>query len=247
MQKMKVTAILNRRGGVGKTTTAHNLGAGLIKRGYKVLYIDLDSQENLTVLLNGNYEYPSIKEVLAGADINKAIQTTRQGDLIRASDQLSDILKLPKYALKMAVESIKHKYDYVIIDTSPSLSTLTLNALNCCNDVVITCQAEILSIKGLVNLYNFIETIQNSSNKKLKINGILLTRFNNRTILSQQLKANFKNIADQLNTRLYDTVIRECNAIKESQAMQQNIYDYAKNSNAAIDYNNFTNEYLERE
>ena len=248
--KRKVIAVVNRRGGVGKTATAHALGAGLRERGFKVLFVDLDSQSNLTFDLGAKAQALTTMEVLTGtASAEEAIQKTQGGDIIPASPSLAgaDITiegTGKEYRLKEALEDVKG-YDYIIIDTPPALSVLTINALTSADLAVIPAQAEIHSLQGISLLNEAIEAVRRYTNPKLKIAGILITRYAGRAILSKQMKESLQERAEELKTKVFNTPIRECIAIKEAQAMQRDIFTYAPKSNATEDYNAFIEELLE--
>lgn len=250
---MKTIAIVNRKGGVGKTATAQALGAGLSRRGFKVLYIDLDSQTNLTYSLQANADGISSYEVLTGtATAPAAIQHTPQGDIIPGAETLAAadtvITSVGKeYRLRKALDSIKTKYDYAIVDTPAALGTLTVNALTAADSAIIPVQADAYSLQGLSQLCAVIDAVREYCNHNLSINGILLTRYNGRAILSKDIQTSLQEIARQLSTRLYCTPIRECISIKEAQAQRQDIFAYAPRSNAASDYNAFVNDFLEKD
>lgn len=247
---MEVVAIVNRKGGVGKTATAQALGAGLIRKGYSVLYIDLDSQTNLTYGLGSDANGLSSMDVLTGeATAQEAIQKTPQGDVIAATEALAGADAIidgtgKEYRLKEAISGLQ--YDYIVIDTPAQLGTLTVNALTAANSVVIPVQAEVYSLQGIGQLSKTIEAVKKYCNRDLYIRGILITRYNGRAIISKDMQSNLKDAAEQLKTRLYSTPIRECISIKEAQASQTDIYSYAPRSNAAKDYEDFINEFLER-
>lgn len=248
---MEVIAIVNRKGGVGKTATAQALGAGLIKKGCSVLYIDLDSQTNLTYGLGADAGGLSSMDVLAGdATAQEAIQHTQQGDVIAGAEALAGADAAidgtgKEYRLKEALEGLQ--YDYCIIDTPAALGTLTVNALTAADSVIIPVQAEVYSLQGIGQLSKTIEAVKKYCNHNLYIRGILITRYNGRAIISRDMQANIEDAAQQLKTRLYSTPIRECVSIKEAQAQQQDIYSYAPRSNAAKDYAAFIEEFTERE
>lgn len=249
--RMETIAIVNRKGGVGKTATAQALGAGLMGKGYSVLFIDLDSQTNLTYGIGADPEGLSSMDVLTGeATAQEAIQHTEQGDIIAGSEALAGADAAidgtgKEYRLKEAIEGLP--YDYVIIDTPAALGTLTVNALTAANSAVIPVQAEIYSLQGIGQLNKTIEAVKKYCNRDLTIKGILITRYNGRAILSRDMQSNLEDAAAQLKTRLYSSTIRECISIKEAQAQQQDIYSYAPRSNAATDYAAFLEEFLERE
>lgn len=251
---MKAISIVNRRGGVGKTATAHALGAGLRLRGYRVLFVDLDSQSNLTYdaaapagglsamdLLTGRATAAQI----IGAQPAQAAIIPATGDLAAADIVITGTGK--EYRLREALEPVASRFDYAIIDTPPALGTLTTNALTASTGAIIPAQAEVHSLQGIGLLYDTIQTIKKYCNPGLAIMGILLTRYNARAVISRDMRANLEAAADQLHTRLYAAPIRECVAIKEAQASQLDIFTYAPRSNAALDYTAFIDEFLQAE
>lgn len=246
---MEIVAIVNRKGGVGKTATAQALGAGLIRKGCSVLYIDLDSQTNLTYGLGADAAGLSSMDVLTGeATAQEAIQHTPQGDVIAGAEALAGADAAidgtgKEYRLKEALDGLQ--YDYCIVDTPAQLGTLTVNALTAADSVVIPVQAEVYSLQGIGQLSKAIEAVKKYCNRNLYIRGILITRYNGRAIISRDMQSNLEEAAQQLKTRLYSTPIRECVSIKEAQAQQQDIYSYAPRSNAAKDYTAFINEFCE--
>ena len=249
--QMETIAIIHRKGGVGKTATAQALGSGLIRKGCRVLFVDLDSQTNLTYGLGADAGQVNSMDVLTGeATAQEAVQHTQQGDVIPAGEDLAGADKVitdtgKEYKLKEALADLAGSYDYVIIDTPAALGTLTINALTAADSVIIPVQADIYSLQGIEQLNQIIEAVKKYCNPALYIKGILATRYNGRAIISKDMLSNFEEAAEQLNTRLYSTPIRECISIKEAQASQQNIFEYAPRSNAAKDYNAFIDEFLE--
>ena len=248
-----VISIVNRRGGVGKTITAQTLGAGLSQMGRKVLLIDLDSQSNLTFDTGAKPSRLTSLEILTGtATAKEAIQKTEQADIIPASPALSTAEAILKdtgkeYRLKEALEDVAGEYDYIIIDTPPALGILTINALTASNEVIIPSQAEIHSLQGIALLYQeAIEAVKKYTNSDLHIMGILITRYKGRAILSKEMRAQTEAIAKELETKVFNTPIRECIALQEAQAVQKNVLSYAPRSNATADYNAFIDE-VERE
>lgn len=238
----EIIAVVNRRGGVGKTATAHALGAGLILKGNKVLFVDLDSQSNLSYDLGVTKPDISAMDVLTGeATAEQAILHTPQGDLIPASEDLATADTAitgtgKEYRLQEALQPLKEKYDYIIIDTPPALGTLTVNALTACAGAIIPAQAEIHSLQGIGLLNDAIEAVKKYCNRDLYIKGIVITRYNGRAVLSKDMRDNLEAIAAQLHTKVFKEPIRECISIKEAQAAQQSIFEYAPRSNAARDY-----------
>lgn len=247
--KTKVIAVVNRRGGVGKTATAHALGAGLMQRGYSVLFVDLDSQSNLSFDVGATATALTSMEVLTGtATAKEAIQKAKGGDIISASPSLAGADTAldgtgKEYRLKEALETLRG-YDYIIIDTPPALGVLTVNALTSATLAVIPAQAEVHSLQGIGLLSEAIEAVKRYTNPKLKIAGILITRYNGRAILSKQMRDSIEERAKELHTKVFITPIRECIAIKEAQALQSDIFTYAPKSNATEDYTAFIEELL---
>ena len=235
-------AIVNRRGGVGKTATAHALGAGLQHQGQRVLFIDLDSQSNLTFDLGAKMGPLTSLEVLTGtATAADAIQRTDSGDIIAASPNLASADSTiegtgKEYRLKEALEPLADLYDYIVIDTPPALGVLTINALTAADSAIIPAQAEIHSLHGIGLLNEAIQAVKKYTNPNLTLRGVLLTRYNGRAILSKDMRANLDAVAAELGTKVYQTPIRECISVKEAQAMQQDLFTYAPRCNAAKDY-----------
>lgn len=250
---MQIIAIAAQKGGTGKTTTAHALGIGLSLKGYRILFIDLDPQGNLSYILGAGQQDVTAYEMLGGkATIRKAIcKTDEKVSIIASSPLLSGIdLELKKtdkeFLLKRILETIKAEYDYIIIDSPPSLGILTINALVASDSVIVPAQADIFSLQGIGQLYSTVETVKKYCNPKLAIKGILLTRYNNRSILSRDLTDLIGETAQQLNTFVYQTVIHESITIKEAQASRKDIFSYAPNSNVTKDYSKFIEEYLNK-
>lgn len=242
-------AVSNQKGGVGKSTTANAIGAGLFHNGRKVLYVDLDAQGNLSYSMEKKNEAEfSCVDVLTGsANVLDAVVQTSQGDLLTSSPALSKIDSLitetgKEYRLREVLEAARQKYDYIILDTPPALGTLTVNALTACDSVIIPSQADIYSLQGVGQLIQTIQAVKKYCNNNLIIRGFLLVRYSARAILSRDMTDLLENTAAQLQTKLYDTKIRECIALKEAQAKHQDIFTYAPKSNAAEDYKNLISE-----
>lgn len=242
--------VINKKGGVAKTTTALAIAAGLIAKNKKVLSIDLDSQCNLTMCTNAQLEGKNILGVLLEQiPISDAIQNTQMGDVIPACLALAGadgvITETGKeYRLREALDEIEDKYDYAIIDTPPSLGILSINAMTAADWLIIPAQADIFSRDGLIQLARAIEKDRKYCNKNLKIAGILLTRYSDRNILSRNLRKTYDDIAEKMGTKVLTSTIRENISIKEAQVMHQTIFEYDKNSNGAQDYKNLVDELL---
>ena len=247
---MVKVCIINKKGGVAKTTTALAIAAGLIKKGKKVLSIDLDSQCNLTMCTGAQLDGKNVLGVLLEqVSITDAIQKTPMGDVLPACLALAGadgvITETGKeYRLREALNAIEDEYDDAIIDTPPSLGVRSINAMTAADWIVIPAQADIFSRDGLMQLARAIDKDRKYCNKNLKIAGIVLTRYSDRNILSRNLRKTYDDIAAQMGTKVLSSTIRENIAIKEAQVMHQTIFDYDKNSNGAHDYRNLVNELL---
>jgi len=249
----KALAIINQKGGVGKSTTALAIGAGLSLKGYSVLFIDLDAQGNLSYTLGADTQGYNAMGVLERPETAKEeIQHTPQGDIIASSPKLAGADKLleetgKEYRFEEALESLQGSYDFIIVDTPPALGILTINALTACTGVIIPAQADIYSLQGIGQLNSTIETVKKHCNPSLSIMGIVITRFNGRTIIRREVAEMLERTAEQLHTKLYSSKIRECTALVEAQATKQNIYSYAPRSNATADYKALVAEILGEE
>jgi len=249
----KAIAVINQKGGVGKSTTALAIGAGLSLKGYSVLFIDLDAQGNLSYTLGADTKGYNAMGVLERPETAKEeIQHTPQGDIIASSPKLAGADKLleetgKEYRLKEALESLQGAYDYIIVDTPPALGILTINALTACTGAIIPAQADIYSLQGIAQLNSTIETVKKYCNPSLSIMGIVITRFNGRSIIRREVAEMLEHTADQLHTKLFSSKIRECTALVEAQATKQNIYSYAPRSNATADYKALVDEIIKGE
>ena len=250
---MKTIAIINQKGGVGKSTTAAQLASGLSLKGYKTLSIDLDAQGNLTYSFGASTDGATALGVLTGeVKTADAIQHTEQGDIIPANKALSGADAFisdtgKEYRLKEALELISGQYDYCIIDTPPALGILTVNALTACDSVVIPAQADIYSLQGIEQLAETIKPVKKYCNPALTIEGILLTRYSPRSVLSRDIADLAGQLAEKLGTKLFTATIREAVAVKEAQINQQSLYTYAPKAKVTEDYTAFVAEIIREE
>ena len=248
----RITTVLNQKGGVGKTTTAHALATGLNHRGFKALVIDADPQGNISYTMQADAAqaglYEALKGIIPAAD---AIQHTAQGDLISSSIDLAgaDMENTPtgrEYLLREVLDAISADYTHVIIDSPPSLGIMTVNALTASNDLIIPVGAEIYALQGLQQLLNTIGKVQKYSNPGLTVAGLLITRKGNKAVATRQLIDAIQQRAGALQLHLYSAVIREAVAIREAQIMQGSIFDTHPRAKVTDDYNAFIGEYIKQ-
>ena len=240
-----VIAITIQKGGVGKTATSAALGAGLVLRGYKTLFVDLDAQGNLSYTLGadatgltGNSAFEVLQRQCSAAD---AIQHTGGGDIISSSPALAGLDTVltaigKEYRLKEALQPLQGLYDYIVIDTPPALGIATVNALTAAGGVIIPAQADVYSLQGVGQLYGTIQTVKAYCNPSLHVLGILITRFNGRSVISRDMASLLQQTAQKLGSRVFPQPIRECSAIREAAACRADIYSYAPRSHATADY-----------
>lgn len=247
---MKTITIINQKGGVGKSTTAHAIGAGLSIKGYKVLFIDLDAQGNLSYTLNADTRgYNALGVLERPQTIKEEIQQIGNIDILASSPNLAGADNIinqtgKEYRLKEALELVKDIYDYCVIDTPPALGIVTINALTASTGAIIPAQADIYSLQGISQLNQTIEAVKRYCNPNLYIMGIVLTRYSKRMIIRREVAEMLEETAKDLNTKLYNTKIRESIALVEAQAMKEDIYTYAPKSNATEDYMTLTEEII---
>lgn len=239
-----IVTIANQKGGVSKTTTAFILGTGLAQRGYSVIFIDLDPQCNLSYLLQAQ-PGTGANELLQGQPIASCIQETGSGyALVQGSPDLAAITGLAAGTLRAALQPIKEIPDYIIIDTPPNLSAITINAFTAADTIVIPTTPSALAIQGISELSKTIRVIQAAYNPALTISGILFTKYSPRAIINRQLYSAAETIAAAAGTKVYKSAIRQSVIIEEALTQQQSIYTYAPGSPAARDYESFIQEFI---
>lgn len=250
---MHIYAIINQKGGVGKSTTAAALWAGLSRKGFKTLAVDLDAQANLSFIVGADTEGKTALSLLTEeVPASETIRHLDSGDIIPSSKNLAGIDAVfdgtgREFRLKEALESVKDNYDYIVIDTAPSLGILTINALTACNRVIIPAQADILSLQGIEQLTQTMQPVKKYCNPGLEIAGILLTRYSSRAALTRDLTKYTKHLAEKLKTRVFSNPIREGIAVKEAQINRRSLFNYAPKAKATEDYSAFIEELLSTE
>ena len=250
---MKIITVTNQKGGAGKTTTAATLAAGLSLKGYKALLIDLDPQGNLTYTAGAKTNGATALGVLTGeVKAQDAIQHTDSGDIIASSKALSGADAFiadtgKEHRLKEALESLQGLYDYCIVDTPPALGILTINALTACNSVIIPAQADIYSLQGIEQLAETMKPVKKYCNPALHIEGIVLTRYSSRSVLSREVAELAEQLAAKLGTKLFKATVRESVTVKEAQISQKTLYGYAPKAKVTEDYTALIAELLDGE
>lgn len=259
---MKIIALANQKGGVGKSTTTINLGAGLAKSGKKVLLIDADPQGNLTTML-GIHQPDELSATLAAnlekiildkpLDREEGILHCEEGvDLLPSNIELSATevnlvnTMSRETVLKTYLKEIRSSYDYILIDCMPSLGMLTLNALTAADSVIIPVQSHYLSAKGLEHLLKTIRKVQRQLNPKLQIEGILLTMTQSRTNFSKEIGELLRNTYGR-NIHIFQSEIPFSIKGAEMSAYGKSIFSFEPKGRVAAAYENFTKEVAEIE
>ena len=252
----KAIAIFNQKGGVGKTTTNINLGACLALKGKKVLMIDIDPQGNTTsgigirkrvltetlydVLIDDN---TNIKKVILPTRTENLFILPASVDLAGAEVELAS-LEGREGRLKKAVDSVRDDFDYILIDCPPSLGILTLNSLTAVDSVLIPIQCEFYALEGVSQLISTIELVKKNLNPDLYIEGVILSMFDGRTNLSQQVVSEVKKFFGEL---MYNTIIPRNVRLAEAPSFGLPIITYDPSALGARAYQEFTTEFLKRE
>ena len=247
----KTIAIVNQKGGVGKTTTCVNLAAAVKAAGKRVLLCDFDPQANATsgmgvdkTTSNGVYD-----ALINGVDTAQLIVTTPYGDVLPSSKALAgagvELASLPdrQFLLKAALRRVSENYDYIFIDCPPSLELLTLNALCAANSLLVPVQGEYYALEGLSDLMNTVRIVRRSMNPSLEIEGVLLTMFDGRTNLSIQVAQEVKRF---FGAKVYSTVIPRNVRLSEAPSHGRPITAYDRSCRGADAYLALADEFLKR-
>ncbi|MEN6363742.1 MAG: ParA family protein [Rectinema sp.] len=231
----RIIVFVNQKGGVGKTTSAINIGAALAALGHKTLLVDFDPQGNLTSGIGGQTGARGVYQVLSGlATLSEVIVATRVPhldlapssiDLSGATVELVDKPDRNDY-LKRALATIEDRYEFILIDCPPSLGVLTLNGLNAASEVVIPLQCEYFALEGLSLILQTVGLVQKSMNPSLKVGGILLTMYDGRTRLSQEV---VRQVTEYFKDRVFRTIVPRNVRLSEapSHGLPVNLYDPA--------------------
>jgi chromosome partitioning protein len=244
-----IISLLNHKGGVGKTTSAINIGAALVKYKKRVLLVDLDPQANLTISLGIPRQKISIYQNIRG-EAELAPFTVKPGmDVISSNLDLSGAeMELineagREFILRELFEPVAHDYDYIIIDCPPSLGLLTLNALTASDSVMIPMQAEFLAMQGIVKIKQVTDKVRFRLNKKLQIGGVIATMYDQRKVLNRDI---VETIEGFFGDKVFKTRIRNNVALAEAPSEGKDIFDYSPSSNGAKDYLALAKEIITR-
>jgi chromosome partitioning protein len=253
---MKIIAIANQKGGVGKTTTAVNLGSGLAELGQRILLIDLDPQANATSSFGLQaVEQTSLYEpLLGGASITERIFPTRSDALFIVPSDIDlagaevEIARMPDHLTRLAATlkplHTDETFDFVLLDCPPSLGILMSNALAAADELLTPIQCEYFALEGLVKIVRLVEQVRDSgANARLELGGIVMTMFDGRTNLSEQVVA---EVRDHFGERVYETVIPRSVRLSEAPSFGKSILEYAPHGPAAIAYRALAREFLKR-
>jgi chromosome partitioning protein len=253
---MKIVAIANQKGGVGKTTTAVNLGAALAEMGRRILLVDLDPQANATSSFGlQGVEHISLYEPLLGeASISEKIFPTRRDNLFIVPADLDlagaevEIARMPDHLTRLA-NTLKplhtdETFDFVLLDCPPSLGILMTNALAAADELLTPIQCEYFALEGLVKIVRLVEQVRDAgANKRLELSGIVMTMFDARTNLSQQVVA---DVREHFGERVYQTVIPRSVRLSEAPSFGKSILEYAPSGAASQAYRALAREFIER-
>jgi chromosome partitioning protein len=250
-----IIAIANQKGGVGKTTTAINLSAALASKGMKTLLLDLDPQANSSMSF---LDIRELKSTVYDALTNDG---THLPDVIQPADKIPNLFIGPStialakieakligeldshYRLKDELQTIQEEYDYVVIDTPPTLGIITVNALVAASHVLIPIQASYFALEGTDDLLETIDKIKMRANPQLQILGALITMYDKRTLLAKDI---LEQIQSVFGVKVFETVITKSVRLEESPAYRESIFTFAPRSSGAFEYYRLSEEVLSR-
>lgn len=247
-------AVCSAKGGVAKTTTAVNVADALIYMGYKVLFVDTDPQMNSTSVYAGNYdlsEANSLKDLLNGTPIEECILETDFGDIIIGDADLWDEdhevyirARENPTTLRDIIKSVDKDYDFIIFDTPPNVGAWMKNALIAADGVVIPFTPNTFAVDGLGRLLEVVDRFRKKGNKKLKVYGVVLTRYDKRNSQDRNISEFLPELGERLHFHPFKTNIRICQDIEKSIAGRKSLFRNYGSSNGAVDYVRLSTEIL---
>jgi len=244
---MKIIAVINHKGGTGKTTSTLNIGAGLARAKKKTLLIDIDPQSNLTEGLGLRDVQTSIYDSIKNDTPLPIVSISEYLDIVPSSlDLLGAEIELVsrlgrETIVKRLLKAVPQKYDYILIDCAPALGMLTVNALVAADTVLIPLEAEYFAYRGIDRLVAIISDVRTHYNENLTIGGVFITKINPRRVITEQITGSIKKYFED---KLFKTSIRINVALVEAQLKGIDVFEYAPASNGALDYADLTDEIL---
>jgi chromosome partitioning protein len=246
----KIVAISNHKGGVGKTTSAINIGAGMAIKGKKVLLIDMDPQANMSQSLGVHEPTAGIYEALKGINGLDTLKIKKNLSLVPASAGLGGAeTELAaeagrEFILKELLEPVRDNFDFILIDCPPSLGLLTINAFTAADEIYIPMQAQYLALQGIGKLLGLVDKIKKRLNPRLEISGIFITQFDKRKILNRYV---MDTLESHFGDKVFNSRIRNNVSLAEAPNEGCDIFAYEPKSNGALDYQQLVKEILKRE
>lgn len=245
----KIYCVAIQKGGCMKSGLVASILAELTNRNHKVLAVDIDPQCNLTHYMEAKSKIKTLDVLLGKANIAEAIVKVKYGYILSGDRELYNYSQkdLPIEALKTSLNKVKEYFDYIIIDTPPNLGVLTNNAIFAADEVIIPTPIGDFCLDAVDNMINTIYTLKSILHLDVKIAGILFTRIKTRSVLTRTMVSEFEELATRQQVKIFNTRIRECQAIQDSQYVKQSVFEYSPNCNASKDLRKFLNELLEIE
>lgn len=251
---MKIIAVSNQKGGVGKTTTATTVAYGLMKRGKRVLLVDCDPQGNSTDTWRAKNTdgYPTLSDLLfSNEPADECVQKTDVGDILAGDPVLEDAETRLKgvagyFRLKKRLEPLESVYDHIIIDTPPNLGILLQNALIVAQGVIVPVTCGRYALQGMGRFIDTVNDIRSQPNPNLEVLGLLLVKYAGRTVLAREVVSGLPELTKKLGTGVFDTKIRSTVEVDNAQAARMTLQEYSPTATAAVDYTAFIDELEKR-